>query len=85
MTSRRGFLASVAAALTLDPERALWVPGKKLISIPKPIAFDPTFVPKLEEFITRYPRAFWPLMDIKAVSIVHPDGTRRKVPVRQSL
>jgi hypothetical protein len=42
--NRRGFLASFlaipAAALVLeapftkDPERALWVPGRKLISIP---------------------------------------------------
>lgn len=36
MTSRRGFLGAIAAALVLDPERALWVPGKKLISIPAP-------------------------------------------------
>ena len=32
--NRRGFLGALAAALVLDPERALWVPGKKLISIP---------------------------------------------------
>ena len=42
MTTRRSFLASVAAALAgaaafeKDPERALWVPGKKLISVPAP-------------------------------------------------
>ena len=38
--NRRGFfsvLAGMAATATLDPERLLWVPGKKLISIPKPI------------------------------------------------
>lgn len=34
--NRRAFLVSVAAVLTLDPERALWVPGKKLISVPAP-------------------------------------------------
>lgn len=34
--NRRSFLASLAATLTLDPERALWVPGKRLISIPAP-------------------------------------------------
>src|SRR5262249_45521890 len=31
--NRRAFLAALAGA-TLDPERLLWVPGKKLISIP---------------------------------------------------
>jgi hypothetical protein len=31
--NRRGFLAMFAGAV-LDPERLLWVPGKKLISIP---------------------------------------------------
>ena len=38
--NRRGFLATlaaVAAGALLDPERALWVRGKKLISIPKAI------------------------------------------------
>jgi|SRR5579863_593451 len=34
--SRRSFLAAFAAGLVLDPERLLWKPGKKLISIPKP-------------------------------------------------
>ncbi len=34
--NRRSFLASLAAAFVVDPERLLYVPGKKLISIPKP-------------------------------------------------
>jgi hypothetical protein len=34
--TRRGFLAALAAGFVIDPERLLWVPGKKLISIPKP-------------------------------------------------
>jgi hypothetical protein len=34
--NRRAFLAALAAGLVLDPERLLYVPGKKLISIPKP-------------------------------------------------
>ncbi len=33
---RRGFLGAMIGACLLDPERLLWVPGKKLISIPKP-------------------------------------------------
>jgi len=35
--NRRGFLGFLGAAIagaTLDPERLLWEPGKKLISIP---------------------------------------------------
>ncbi len=35
--NRRSFLSTLlgGAAVALDPERLLWVPGKKLISIPK--------------------------------------------------
>lgn len=38
MLSRRGFfgLLAGAAAIALDPERALWTPGARLISIPAP-------------------------------------------------
>ena len=38
--NRRGFIGSIAgfvAACTLDPELALWKPGAKLISVPKPV------------------------------------------------
>src|SRR6266478_5393555 len=34
--NRRGFLGLLAAGLALDPERLLWRPGAKLISIPAP-------------------------------------------------
>lgn len=36
--NRRAFFAALAgaAAASSDPERALWVPGRKLISIPAP-------------------------------------------------
>lgn len=34
--TRRGFLAAFAAAAVLDPEKLLWRPGEKLISIPAP-------------------------------------------------
>ncbi len=39
--NRRAFLTALVAApaaLAFDPERALWMPGKKLISIPAPRA-----------------------------------------------
>lgn len=47
--NRRGFfgsLAAIAATAVLDPERLLWVPGKKLISIPAP---RPIYVIRIEE------------------------------------
>lgn len=37
--NRRSFLASTAAIIAsaaFDPEKLLWVPGRKVISIPKP-------------------------------------------------
>lgn len=34
--SRRGFLGALLGAAVLDPERLLWVPGAKLISVPAP-------------------------------------------------
>jgi hypothetical protein len=72
MTNRRGFFGVLAAAIagaTLDPERLLWEPGKKLISIPKPVmvqvhtraeglgflGFSWTQTMTLEEFRRRYP------------------------------
>jgi hypothetical protein len=45
--TRRGLLsalmAAAAGAAVIDPERLLWVPGKKLISIPKPVVVDPDY------------------------------------------
>lgn len=40
MINRRGFLATLAAGFALDPERLLWKPGAKLISIPAPPAAE---------------------------------------------
>lgn len=39
MLNRRSFLASLLATAVLDPEKLLWVPGKKLISIPRQLWF----------------------------------------------
>lgn len=39
--NRRGFLSllgGLASGAVLDPERLLWVPGARLISVPKPTA-----------------------------------------------
>lgn len=35
--NRRSFLAALIAGSTLDPERLLWVPGRKKIFIPPPV------------------------------------------------
>lgn len=34
--NRRNFLAALIAGVAYDPEKLLWVPGEKLISIPAP-------------------------------------------------
>lgn len=34
--NRRAFLGALLAAFVVDPERLLWIPGRKLVSIPKP-------------------------------------------------
>jgi hypothetical protein len=51
MLNRRSFFKALtggigAVIVSLDPEKALWVPGSKLISIPKP-RFDPRFLVRL--------------------------------------
>lgn len=37
MTSRRGFLGALLGAAVLDPDRLLWRPGAKLVSVPRPL------------------------------------------------
>lgn len=55
--TRRTLLAMLTGA-TLDPERALWVPGKRHISIPKvlsPRELDLVLMGRLwEEFVSKY-------------------------------
>lgn len=52
--NRRSFIAQMIAAglvATIDPERLLWEPGRKLISIPKPppLVFHVSYALKLED------------------------------------
>lgn len=51
MLNRRGFLAMLTAAFVADPERLLWIPGKKLISVPKP--YFPPYVSEAEIIASR--------------------------------
>jgi hypothetical protein len=50
--SRRGFLAvlgaAAGAAAVVDPERALWRPGARLISVPRPIALERAYQVEFE-------------------------------------
>lgn len=55
MLSRRGFLGlfgSAAVAATVDPERLLWVPGAKTISIPSPVILQVEWTPKMYQVMT---------------------------------
>lgn len=54
--NRRGFIGSLLATALLDPEKLLWVPGKKTIFIPKP----PKIVPD-EGISMRFIGSFDPL------------------------
>ena len=42
--NRRSFFTSLIATATLDPEKLLWVPGRKLISIPAPMIRGNSFL-----------------------------------------
>lgn len=46
MTTRRSFLALLGSTLTWDPERLLWAPGSKLISIPSTRILEPKLSPE---------------------------------------
>jgi hypothetical protein len=46
--NRRGFITTLLAGAVLDPERLLWTPGKKLISIPPAMPYTP-LVPLTKE------------------------------------
>lgn len=84
--NRRSFLTSLAAALTLDPERALWVPGQKLISIPKPKVYSDLYSKHLRLLLVaeaEITKDF--LMDLdywsgdKWVHLVNEDGSDRPI------
>lgn len=89
VTSRRAFLAAIAAAFALDPERALWVPGKKLISIAAPrVPFDYTDRIRAAEAALEKINLEWEidrvfmegevwLSQLRSVSITDANGTRR--------
>ncbi len=40
--TRRGLIGALLGAATMDPERLLWVPGQRVISIPKPVVVGHT-------------------------------------------
>src|ERR1035438_7178131 len=76
--SRRGFLGMLGgatAALVLDPEKALWVPNKKLISIPNTQPLD--FFDALAEEHLRGLHALWiqeeALLTGTINTIIYPD------------
>ena len=52
--NRRRFLKFLAASLVADPERLLWVPGKKLISIPATNLSTGLSLDEINEITMRY-------------------------------
>lgn len=54
--TRRGFLAAMAGAFVVDPERALWVPGKRTISIPKDLNVEAELERSYREAVLTFQR-----------------------------
>lgn len=86
MNSRRGFLQSLIAAgvtAAVDPEKLLWEPGRKLISIPKPQSIvtmsrplfmsDPCFQEYLSDMNARYRAIFAEIFNSLPVFIHGPE------------
>ena len=78
--NRRGFLAALlgtGAAMTLDPERLLWRPGAKLISIP--VKSDLICTNQIAFWKARFRNhpSFGRRWD--EVLLEHPNGQSRKV------
>jgi hypothetical protein len=80
--TRRLFLGSLAAAFVADPERALWVPGAKTISIPA----APQFQSGCE--IERYYRRIYYGAElcrlssgVRTIRVMHPDGRIEWFPI----
>ena len=69
MMNRRVFLGAIASAFVADPERLLWTPGAKLISIPKPLT--------LHEQYIRGNSVMFPAI-ITLIDLIDPDGGTRR-------
>jgi hypothetical protein len=67
--NRRNFLAALAAA-ALDPERLLWLPGTKLISIPRPGRV--INVTKPMRFAVVWPPALWMVEVVQVADVRAP-------------
>jgi len=84
---RRSFLAAIAAAFVApDPERLLWQPGKKLISIPapKPIVVHQirkvAWCESLFEDVTSHADGPWRRMLITGIRVHFEDGSTTVLP-----
>ena len=49
---RRSFLASLFATAVLDPEKLLWVPGRKKIFVPPALTIAPAFPLSVGDVVT---------------------------------
>jgi hypothetical protein len=56
--TRRGLIGALLGAATMDPERLLWVPGAKTISIPKPVVATGNRFLTVDEFTEMWLRQF---------------------------
>ncbi len=82
--SRRGFLGMLAAA-TLAPERLLWAPGRKLISIPKRVILSDTcWIEEAEIIPDRLLREVFRPVQLYSYSRIRPEYTYSPRPAVRS-
>ncbi len=76
MTSRRGFIGALLGAAVLDPERLLWVPGKRMISIPKPAISSilQAFVYHIDVYSYKMAQEFWQSPDLSWVKNTYSES-----------
>lgn len=80
MISRRGFFGLLAAAAAVDPERLLWIPGRKKIFIPPARANLDLTVATIQEAIAAMESggvAY--LLQPRHILVVNPDGRHHRI------
>ena len=84
IVNRRSFLASLLATATLDPEKLLWVPGKKTIFMP-PVARTPALLHTSPELLSISANSYYTVPSglgiIREIHLLNISNTERAVTI----